>query len=216
MSSIKALLGVRVSTPNDLCLIESGYTTAAGTIRHIQRKLFENMLNNTEGREQDPFKKVWDMCEEANTPCVQYVKELLLQSDPISTEMEKIKDRVNHSEGTKAVTYGSVINPDLKMSAVYTPQSHLVPEHHRTAFTQLRLSSHNLAIETGWWARVPRERRTCRCGQIQTEEHMIADCVYTSDIRSGASNMESFKFPDFFATKYLNVMCNVCYKVLHQ
>ena len=45
--------------------------------------------------------------------------------------------------------------------------------------------SHNLKIETGRWSRIPRERRVCRCdnSQIQTEAHVLVECILTEYIR---------------------------------
>ena len=40
MSLVKSLLGVRISTPNDLCLIELGYPTVKGRIQQAQSRFF--------------------------------------------------------------------------------------------------------------------------------------------------------------------------------
>ncbi len=41
------------------------------------------------------------------------------------------------------------------------------------ACTRIRLSSHRLRVETGRWDRIPFENRTCLCGAVQTEEHVL-------------------------------------------
>ena len=58
-----------------------------------------------------------------------------------------------------------------------------IKEFDRVAVTRIRLSSHRLAIETGRWSRLPREERKCTCGEIQTERHIVNECVRTSDVR---------------------------------
>ncbi len=54
--------------------------------------------------------------------------------------------------------------------------SSYVHEHCSIACTQIRLSSHRLRVETGLWARIPFENRTCLCGAVQTGEHVILKC----------------------------------------
>ena len=53
------------------------------------------------------------------------------------------------------------------------------------SFSRIRLMSHSLKIETGRWSRTPRERRVCRCenNHVQTEAHVLIDCVLTQNIR---------------------------------
>ena len=77
------------------------------------------------------------------------------------------------------VTYKD-LNPTLEKSCLYTQD---VPEHVRIKITRLRLSSHNLKIETGRWSRLPKEERLCSCGVIQTERHIIENCTLAERIR---------------------------------
>ena len=59
-------------------------------------------------------------------------------------------------------------NPELKALSTTT---------HRN-LSRLRLSSHNMPIETGRWSRVLRENRICQtCKVIGDESHYIYDCV---------------------------------------
>ncbi len=54
----------------------------------------------------------------------------------------------------------------------------------RIACTRSRLSSHRLIVETGQWARIPFENRTCLCGAVQTEEHVLLKYPLTEEIRT--------------------------------
>ena len=45
------------------------------------------------------------------------------------------------------------------------------------------MSSHRLKVETGRWARTPRERRLCECGVLQDEDHVVFDYDKTNNIR---------------------------------
>ena len=50
--------------------------------------------------------------------------------------------------------------------------------------TRLRLGSHYLRVETGRWARIPPERRTCSCQSgIQDELHVLLHCPLTQNLR---------------------------------
>ena len=214
MTGIKSLLGVRTTTPNDPCLIEVGYTSASGMIRGIQKKFFHSMFTKREGMEDDPFMKAWDIARQANTPCARYIKELLDEDDPPKREFSGIQDRVRSSTKTKASTY-TEMNPRLEVHKVYTVSSQPIPEHYRLAFTQIRLGAHSLAIETGRWSRIPREQRLCECGEVQTENHILARCEKTEDIRSSSSNIECFSIPNLFENNDIKAMCYLCYKCLH-
>ena len=53
---------------------------------------------------------------------------------------------------------------------------------------KMRLSAHSLAIETGRWnrrgrGRLPIDQRLCQCGQVQTERHVIEECVMSQHLR---------------------------------
>ncbi len=47
----------------------------------------------------------------------------------------------------------------LEMGTVYTEC--VASEFKRIVYTRFRLSAHNLKVETGRWARLPREERVC-------------------------------------------------------
>ena len=108
--------------------------------------------------------------------------------DFAAASLNAMKQRVLTSSLTRHEFYRH-INPSMSLSHVYTPKSS-VPEYHRIAFTRLRLMSHRLRIETGRWTRpkTPIERRLCRCGLIQTEEHALLECPLTDHLRSDFIN----------------------------
>ena len=215
MASIKALLGVRITTPNDICLIELGYPTIAGYIRSVQYRFYAKIVKEREGMSDDPFNTIWELVRTSNTPCAKYILQLLsFQEDPKSSELNKIKERIMHSQSTKSVTYLNYMNPDLQVHKVYINRLPEIPEHCRMAFTRMRVSAHNLAIEKGRWSRVPREQRLCPCGNVQTERHVIAACAITDHIRDRYSDVETFQLPEFFNNRNVSEQCKVCYECL--
>ena len=98
--------------------------------------------------------------------------------------LNDLKNEVLQSVRTKCVSYVSC-NSELSIHPVYS-QKHSIPEFQRMIFTRLRLSSHNLRIETGRWCvpPIPLHDRQCVCNSgIQDESHIIETCSLTDHIR---------------------------------
>ena len=105
------------------------------------------------------------------------------------------------------------MNANLSPCAIYFPTSY-VPEYARLATTRIRLSSHNLRIETGRWARLNREDCLCPCGAIQTESHALLDCHLSVDLRrecplvpTCGSVQELFGYSDEYNVRILSCYC---------
>ena len=105
------------------------------------------------------------------------------------------------------------MNPQMSVSQVYSQLNPYIPEHHRVQYTRLRLVSHNLRIETGRWARLPREQRLCRCGQVQTERHVIEECSLTRLIRDNNSHIK-FSIPELFEHSDQKDICRLLSEIL--
>ena len=190
MSLVKSVLGVRISTPNDLCLIELVYPTVKGRIQQAQSRFFRKIIREREGMVDDPFAQVWKLCLNSQTRAAKYVTELLTESDIANRDMNDAKRRVINNTGSKFRTYMN-INPELSPHQIYSYTGNYY-ESRRIIFTRLRLSSHGLAIERGRWSRTPRDNRLCVCGQIQTEEHIICECIVSADIRHMYPNEQCY------------------------
>ena len=50
-----------------------------------------------------------------------------------------------------------------------------------------KLPTDELKIETGRWSRVPRDSRLCECQKLQTESHIIEDCILTRHMNGSIS-----------------------------
>ena len=196
MGAIKTLLGVRKTTPNDLCLVETGYPSLKGFVKDKQVKFFSKLIESHRGYDEDPFWRVWSMCRAANTPCTRYVTKLLEQDNHNLKlrDIEDVKRKVMNSEGSKFVTYKEM-NPSLSVHSVYNSD---VFENQRISFSKFRLSSHDLLIEKGRWSRSPRDRRLCSCGSVQTELHVISECPRTESIRLNYNAIDCSNFDAFF------------------
>ena len=93
-----------------------------------------------------------------------------------------LKERFVEETGTKASKYKK-INPTLSVHQIYTSKEY-ISERARLSFTKFRLSSHNLKVDTGRWARVNHEDRLCECGgAVQDEHHVLFDCPKSDEAR---------------------------------
>ena len=97
ISAIKALLGVRVTAPNDICLVELGCPTATALIKDAQKRFFCKMLRERKDLKDDPLMFVWKLCKEAKTRQFQRVSALMETEDHKSVDIGEIKARILNS-----------------------------------------------------------------------------------------------------------------------
>ena len=105
--------------------------------------------------------------------------------------MLRVKTNILQSDTTRRMTY-LIINP--KLMPYQSMKNINMKEQDRLALTRLRLSSHHLKVETGRWARIPRERRVCPCqeGMIQDEHHVFLHCAKSQPLREQYYNVLTF------------------------
>ena len=104
----------------------------------------------------------------------------------VSVAIENLKTKTLSSVSNRLIFY-KLVNPELSIHEIYNRKTN-VNEIERMSWTRLRLSSHSLAIEKGRWnrrgrGRLPIEERLCPCGQVQTESHIIEECIMSTHIR---------------------------------
>ena len=180
---VRCLLGVRMNTCMDLCLVEAGIPPAKDIILKRRSKYLKSIVE-ADDREL-PFTIALGMCKDNNTPGFQYISKCLrydIGLNPLSAIVETIKARCANS--TKYRTYATVLNPSLSLHPIYDTSIY-IPDYQRVAFSRTRLMSHNLRVETGRWSRTPPERRVCHCDNVQpqTEEHVLIYCPLTQNLR---------------------------------
>ena len=78
------------------------------------------------------------------------------------------------------------------------------------------MSGHTLVVETGRWTRrgqgrLPLAERLCRCGEVQTERHVMEQCVLTQHYRH---RYAFHTLEDLFVNFTNNVICGIIYDVL--
>ena len=211
--AIKALLGVRITTANDLCLLEIGYPELRNYIRHRQATFLRNMINTRREMRDDPLMFAIELTQRLNTRMGQYINTIIERDDFITSGISDLRSKVTLCDKTKFITYCSM-NPELAVHDMYTRRHNYVPEYLRIAMTRFRLSSHRLKIETGRWSRIPREQRLCQCGEVQDERHVLQWCPLVADIRSRTNT--SVEFPDFLINVRSENDFSVVYYILQR
>lgn len=210
MGCVKALLGVRKTTPSDLCLVEAGIPTLIERVTTIQQSCFTKLLHERAGMIDDPFIHVWTLVSNARTPCARYVN-YVINSDP-KQESSKLHARIRDSKKSRFTTYVSDMNNSLCVHPMYSDTS--ISERDRIIVTRIRLFSHNLAIEKGRWSRVPQELRLCTCKEVQTENHVISVCPETRAVRNMYPDV-NFTLPTFF-NEEPSLMTKLCAEMTKQ
>lgn len=215
--AMKQLLGVRKSTPNDVCYAEIGYPSLTDSVKQRQQKFYSKVAAERVDLVDDPLMFCINIVTRANISVSRIISEFESSSVPkVSDMMSAVHERISVSNGSRCVVYQS-INPEFAVHNVYKDR-HAINDRYRMAFTRLRVSGHSLCIETGRWnrrgrGRLPREERLCVCGDIQTEKHVVEDCPVSSNVRNsiGLSNIN-----DLFNEKFSHEdSCKIIYDILN-
>lgn len=175
LKAIKTTLGVRETTPNDICLLEIGLPALCARMKEMQYNYFKKIQKTRHDAEDDPLIYALAINREANTKIHRAMDKIARSNESfVKLDMANRRTKIENSIRSKEVAYRSV-NPTLDTHPLYTTP-HTIAEHTRLCFTRLRCISHKLAVETGRWSRTPREERLCSCGQVQTEIHVLLQC----------------------------------------
>ena len=93
----------------------------------------------------------------------------------------------------------------------------MVPEYARIATSRLRLSSHNLRVETGQWSRTNRCDRVCRCNNraVQDENHVLFECNLSAHVRARYPEFVQFTtMKEMFDTEDVVRIAYFCHEIL--
>ena len=178
--AVKALLGVRPSAANNLCIIECGLKPLAGLVKDRQKKFFEKMSSRPPHHE-DPFQLALEMVNAMHKPMKMYIDSIGNGGDFAAQELQKIKDIVTHASGTKFKTYLQ-INPDLSTHKLYMRDAPIIPDYLRITFSRYRLSCHRLRVELWRYKGIPHDQRLCVCELGVQDEHHIFSCPRVEEL----------------------------------
>ena len=182
MSCVKAILGVRDSTDNDLCLHEIMMPSVESLIQQTQLKYLRNVIDNPD--KHHILLKVMGMARNVQLPsghitkckAIKYIDRIIEENDNkrMVHDMENRKSRIALSTKTKSLIYKEY-NPVLAVHDVYITRKYF-PEHWRISWTRFRLSSTNLPCEKNRWTQCRGIELKCVCGEPQTEKHILITC----------------------------------------
>ena len=213
MNSLRDLLGIRQTVCSDLIFLESGEPSAVALIKQKQLK-FLKRLRERQDFDNSYIAKMINKAVEVRSPMGVYISQLEeMEGDPVHLEKLELKRKVtDNTESSRRITY-KLLNPQLESPTIYRSHSY-IPEHHRIAYTQFRLSSHRLRIETGRWSRLPRERRLCQCGSVQDETHVILHCPLLRYVRDENNGINFTSIIEVMSHNNVNELCRYMYLIM--
>ena len=187
MGAIKCILGVRVTTTSDVCLIELGLPPLQALVKYRQQCFFKKMLSERQGMIDDPLIFAMDLTRERNVKLYDVIQQLLLP-DHIGNALRDLRTKCWTSEGSKFKTYVQ-INPDLEVHKTYTKcYSWTFPSQNTLVWPSPVCASHptDYALRLGVGHASPRDQRLCGCGEVQDERHVLQHCPLVQHIRDTA------------------------------
>ena len=176
---VRALLGVRSSSPINLCLIEAGLPPLKSIVADAQGRFFRKMLPRME-MDDDPLGYVLRLIQLEDPTMWRNIRQVMNNNNHRKYAIEDITHHVQNDTCRRSRTFKE-LNPSLSCHVLYRQKDTYIPDNLRIAFTRLRLSSHRLRVETGRWSHTPREKRLCSCGVLQDEEHILS-CPSNNDL----------------------------------
>lgn len=167
---------------------------------YVEEKPVKRRVELQIGNSDEPLFQIYELCRQANTPGHRFLSNTLqhnlhVRTNPLNKALVDIRERQG---ATKFMVYRSTLNPSLSVHKVYSSEK-FIPDHKRQAFTQLRVMSHSLRVETGRWSRIPPEMRLCTCDQhaVQTEEHVLLACPLSRTLRLRYGSLDFYKYGNF-------------------
>jgi hypothetical protein len=194
--------------------VEAGVPDALSIIKDKQVAFFMKLQTRDNYRSSYLYQFI-QIAINLRTPMGLYISRLSNVPSYSATWLSEQKDRLSlPTDKTRYKTYLNM-NPTLSTSEIY--YNIQVEEFHRISMTRLRLASHRLKIETGRWARIPRENRLCSCTEgIQSEEHVLIFCKETEVLRDNYEHAKSVNnIADLFdKAPDMSNLAKYCHKVL--
>ena len=180
--ALRAILGVKKSTPDDILYIELNREDIITSIHQRQynffRKFLQLPLDNSTTRTIWERYKEWD----DTTPKPYYTYYSSLSDTSKGNKIDEKKNTVLESDKSMHERYRSLIGLEY-CTILY---SSIVNDQQRSILTRWRLSCHPLFVERGRYARPkpPRAERTCMiCMVMEDEEHALFICRAHCTIR---------------------------------
>ena len=179
---LKSVLGVKKSTPNNLVYHEMNRGSIVPKLMDRQKIFIEKICNL--GENEALVKDVWNRCEHLDI----YNYYTSLSDNNYENDKLQRTRLLNTSEKSMDVRYRDKIGL-LEKHCIYDSG---VIDSCRTIISRWRLSSFELAIETGRHKRpiIERNMRLCKtCLVMEDEEHVLLTCPLYDTIRINNPNI---------------------------
>ena len=148
--ALKQMLGVRLTTCNDICYIESGCAPLKAIVKSKQRIFFARMFNERQHIQDDPFSMVLTLVLGSRYNTKTYLQNLIDNDNfnDYQCEFEILKAQLRGSSSSRKSTYYNMMNKNLMVHDIYSKR-HNIFESHRVAFTRFCVSSQGLFTQLG-------------------------------------------------------------------
>ena len=173
---MKAALGVRNNTPNDIILIECGLLALEAIIYARQLKFFKNFKCQLQADSSRDlvFKKLLENCPKYLKHYIDLVAKYNNCNEIYFEHVCKTKQKIrnfaregNHYRNSIYLKINPLLNPSKFINNLGVGSN---------IITKFRLGSHMLPIETGRWRRIPRPERLCPYCNDGDEIQFIYSC----------------------------------------
>ena len=94
MTALRALLGVKTTTPSQLCLVEIGMPPLLGIVKSRQKVFLNKMMAHRSELEEDPLMHVLNITKEGNKVMWTYLQSVMNGGDFVKEEIERLKRSV--------------------------------------------------------------------------------------------------------------------------
>ena len=175
IKAVKAIMGVKKGTSNDLVFYELRRSSIIARIKDRQHNFYKKLSDLSV--ENAIVKMVMEQCRDSEM--IRYYENL--PDKNMERELREREERLITSELSMPTYYREI--GMMEKCDIY---SSMLCDYHRTVLTRWRLSNHSLQIEKGRYT-VPyttRENRRCTlCETVEDEHHVIFDCPRFTEVR---------------------------------
>ncbi len=126
MMSVKALLGVRQTTANDISLLEIGLPPLKRWVKQKQLNFLKEASHHREGLDDDPLTFAISLSTAAKTPMRLYITRLLDKVEYKQSSTIGLRKAVRTWTKSKLLAY-KAMEPDLNVHKVYGQTDPVVP-----------------------------------------------------------------------------------------
>ena len=120
---VKAMLGVRNTTCNDLCYLELGIPPVKALVMAKQRHFLQTLHRERADNQEDPWNHAVSLSMDARHATGRYLHDLLTTDlDDVRIAMQQVKHTVENSQSSRRNKY-VLMNPTMNVHHIYTQRN---------------------------------------------------------------------------------------------